>query len=95
MKLKPLKIDSSKRGAHLRKRNGKFYFYNSNGYETELLGMHCKAFSADQKYYFSFDAGHFKTKFIDVEISEDDFISLRNGQISFDEIQNKYAVQTD
>ena len=31
------------------------------------------------------------TKFVDVEITKDDFVSLRNGLLSFDDLQNKCA----
>lgn len=94
MKLKPLKLDTSMRDKHLELRDGKYYFINSTGNETELLGMHCKAFHLDGAYYFQYDAGHFMSKFINVKISKDEFLSLRSSDISFDDLHEKYAKST-
>lgn len=91
LKLKPLKIDTSKRNRHLELRGGEYYFCNAKGNETELLGMHCKAFLSDGAYFFQFDSGHFKTKFINAEITEKEFTALRSGEISFDKLNKKYS----
>ncbi|WP_085902372.1 hypothetical protein [Kiloniella majae] len=91
MKLKPLKIDTSKRDRHLELRGDEYYFCNAKGNEDELLGMHCKAFLSDGKYFFQFDSGHFMTKFVNAEMAEEDFMMLRSGKISFDKIHKKYA----
>jgi len=89
--LKPLKIDTSKRDRHLDLRDGEYYFCNAQGNETELLGIHCKAFYADGAYFFQFDSGHFATKFANAKITEEEFLALRRGEISFDKLHKKYA----
>ena len=85
-----MEIDTSKRDRHLEIRDGEYYYRGAQGTETELLGLHCKALHSDNGYFFQFDTGHFTTKFAKVEITEDEFIALRNGDISFDSINNKY-----
>ncbi len=89
MKLKPVNVDKSQRDKHLSKKDGKYFFTDATGAETELKGKHCKAYKLNDKYYFQFDQGHFITQFVDVEISEVDFNSLRNGLLSFDDLQTK------
>jgi len=91
MKLKPLNIDTSKRDRHLEIRGGEYYFRDARGNENELLGMHCMAFHSDGSYFFQFDVGHFATKFVNAEITEEEFTALRNGEISFDKLNKKYA----
>jgi hypothetical protein len=91
VKLKLLKIDTSKRDSHLEMRGGEYYFCNAEGNETELVGMHCKAFYSNGSYFFQFDSGHFTTKFVNAEITEEEYIALRNGEISFDKLNKKYA----
>ncbi|MEJ6405111.1 hypothetical protein [Yoonia sp. 2307UL14-13] len=91
MKLKPLKIDTEKRDRHLELRDGEYYFCNAKGSETELLGMHCKAFCSDGAYFFQFDSGHYMTKFVNAEMTKKEFIALRSGEISFDKLNKKYA----
>lgn len=91
MKIKPLKIDTSQRDRNLEIREGEYYFCNARGNETELLGMHCKAFYSDGAYFFRFDSGHFATKLTDVKIMEEEFVALRSGEISFDKIYKKYS----
>ena len=91
MKLNPVKIDTSQRDKHLCKRGGKYFFSNATGAETELKGMHCKAYKLKGKYFFQFDEGHFMTKFVDVETTEDDFVLLRSGLLSFEDLQHKCA----
>lgn len=91
MKLKPLNIDTSKRDQNLELRGGEYYFCNAQGNETELLGMHCKVFCSDGEYFIRFDSGHFATKFIDTKITEEDFVALRDGKISFDKVYKNYS----
>lgn len=91
MRLKPLKIDTSQRDRHLELSGGEYYFCNAEGNETELLGMHCKAFYSDGAYFLQFDSGHFATKFTDVKIMEEEYIALRSGEISFDKLYKKYS----
>jgi len=53
--------------------------------------MHCKAFHSDGAYFFQFDSGHLATKFTDVKISEEEFVALRSGEISFDKLCKRYS----
>lgn len=54
-------------------------------------GAHWKAWESDCKYFFEFDAGHLVTTFKVVEISKEEYLLLRSGQLDDILLINKYA----
>ena len=58
--------------------------------DKEVIGGYWRAWQEGNKYFFEYDAGYFETKFKTVEITEDDFLSIKSGKITDHDLAIKY-----
>lgn len=65
---------------------------NRDNLNDEVKGAYWRAWRNGNKYFYEFDVGHFSTKFKVVEISGDDFLSLKDGRSDNSGISKKYNV---
>lgn len=59
--------------------------------DGEIVGSYWRAWVEGEKYYYEYDAGHFATKFKKVEISKEDFIMVKTGEMAGEYLRDKYS----
>ena len=64
----------------------------SESSEDRFFGNGWDVSKEDGKFFFSYVSGQLAGKENKIEINEDDFVAMREGHISFDEMCRKYNV---
>jgi hypothetical protein len=65
---------------------------NSKNSEHQFFGNGWEVFMKNEKYYFSYVSGQLAGRENTVEISKDDYIGMREGKLSFDDMCRRYGV---
>lgn len=60
--------------------------------DDEIIGDCWSCWCQDEKYYYECDVGHFASKFKTIEISKEDFILLKAGDITNEDLRVKYEL---
>ena len=68
-----------------------FYPKERHSSDTEIVGSYWRVWLEGGKYFYECDMGHFATKFQVFEISEEDFVLVKLGRITSQDLTKKYA----
>ena len=61
------------------------------GTETEVIGNYWRAWFDGSNYFFEYDSGHFATRFSAVQISKADYLSIKSGEQTDQELTKKFS----
>lgn len=59
--------------------------------DNEIVGNYWRVWCDGDKYFYEYDEGHFSTKFKIVQISREDFLLLKLGTITDQDLKIKYC----
>lgn len=59
--------------------------------DNEIVGDYWRVWIENDRCFYEYDAGHFASKFVVFEITKEDFVLIKSGKITNQDLTKKYT----